>query len=435
MVSARQEDNRPCRVLQLRAMFRPLPLCIGLRYTSARRRNHFISFISLISMLGIFIGVTALITVLSVMNGFERELRERILGVAAHATLEGFSEPLRDWEHLAQQAADHPEVLGAAPYTEGQAMLTRRNQVTGAMLRGISPEHEPSVSDIHEHMIEGAYDSLEAGEFGIVLGSALARYLNVRVGERVTLIMPEANVTPAGVMPRLRRFTVTGIFEVGMHDFDRATAFIHIADGQRLMRKSEGEVSGVRLRLDDLFRARIVAEQLSATIDERVWVSDWTRQHQNLFRAVQTEKTVMFVILALIIAVAAFNIVSTLVMMVTDKQSDIAILRTLGLSPRGVMGIFLVQGTFIGVIGTLLGIVGGIALSLNVDAIMSGLESVLGFEMLPADIYYLTDLPSELQVSDITRIGLLAFGLSVVATLYPAWRASRVQPAEALRYD
>lgn len=422
-------------MLQSRAMFRPLPFCIGLRYTAARRRNHFISFISLISMLGIFIGVTALITVLSVMNGFERELRDRILGVAAHATLEGFSEPLADWPGLAEQAGNHPEVLGAAPYTERQVMLTRRDQVTGGLVRGVLPERERSVSDIHEHMIEGDYDSLEAGEYRVLLGSALARYLNARVGERVTMIMPEANVTPAGVMPRLRRFTVSGIFEVGMHDFDRATAFVHMADGQRLMRMSEEEVSGVRLRLDDMFRARTVADQLSATIPERIWVSDWTRQHANLFRAVQTEKTVMFVILALIIAVAVFNIVSTLVMMVTDKQADIAILRTLGLSPRGVMAIFLVQGTFIGMIGTLLGIGGGIALSLNIDAIMGGLENVFGFEMLPADIYYLTDLPSQLEVRDITRIGLLAFGLSIVATLYPAWRASRTQPAEALRYD
>ena len=416
-------------------MFRPLPFCIGLRYTAARRRNHFISFISLISMLGIFIGVTALITVLSVMNGFERELRERILGVAAHATLEGFSEPLSDWERLAGMAMDHPQVLGAAPYTEGQVMLIRRDQVTGGLIRGVLPEREPAVSDIHEHMVQGDYDSLEAGEFGILLGSALARHLNARVGDRVTLVMPEANVTPAGVMPRLRRFTVTGVFEVGMHDFDRATAFVHMADGQRLMRLEDNEVSGVRLRLEDMFRARSIAEQLSATIPERIWVSDWTRQHANLFRAVQTEKTVMFVILALIIAVAVFNIVSTLVMMVTDKQSDIAILRTLGLSPRGVMAIFLVQGTFIGIIGTILGIGGGIALSLNVDTIMSSLENVLGFEMLPADIYYLSDLPSELRTEDITRIGLLAFALSVLATLYPAWRASRTQPAEALRYD
>jgi len=355
-------------------MFRPLPFCIGLRYTAARRRNHFISFISLISMLGIFIGVTALITVLSVMNGFERELRERILGVAAHATLEGFSEPLSDWERLAGMAMDHPQVLGAAPYTEGQVMLIRRDQVTGGLIRGVLPEREPAVSDIHEHMVQGDYDSLEAGEFGILLGSALARHLNARVGDRVTLVMPEANVTPAGVMPRLRRFTVTGVFEVGMHDFDRATAFVHMADGQRLMRLEDNEVSGVRLRLEDMFRARSIAEQLSATIPERIWVSDWTRQHANLFRAVQTEKTVMFVILALIIAVAVFNIVSTLVMMVTDKQSDIAILRTLGLSPRGVMAIFLVQGTFIGIIGTILGIGGGIALSLNVDTIMSSLE-------------------------------------------------------------
>jgi len=416
-------------------MFRPLPLWIGLRYTAARRRNHFISFISLISMLGIFIGVTALITVLSVMNGFERELRERILGVAAHASIEGFNEPLSDWPRLAEAAADHPEVTGAAPYTEGQAMMVRRQQVTGAILRGILPEREPSVSDVEENMVAGSLETLAAGDYGIVLGSALARHLNVDTGDRVTLIMPEANVTPAGVMPRLRRFTVSGVFEVGMHEFDRSTAFIHLADGQRLMRLEDNQVSGVRLRLDDMFRARRVAEELTASIPDRVWVTDWTRRHANLFRAVQTEKTVMFVILTLIIAVAAFNIVSTLVMMVTDKRADIAILRTLGLSPRGVMGIFLIQGTVIGLVGTLLGIGGGIGLSLNVDTIMGGLETVLGFDMLPAEIYYLSDLPSELRTADITRIGLLAFALSVVATLYPAWRASRTEPAEALRYE
>lgn len=416
-------------------MFRPLPLWIGLRYTAARRRNHFISFISLISMLGIFIGVTALIAVLSVMNGFERELRDRILGVAAHATIEGFGEPLSDWERLAGTARDHPQVLGAAPYTEGQVMMMHRDQVTGALVRGILPEREPSVSDVDRHMVSGELTDLVRGEYGIILGSALARYLNLDQGDRVTLIMPEANVTPAGVMPRLRRFTVTGIFKVGMHEFDRSTAVIHMGDGQRLMRMDEDRVSGVRLRLDDMYRARMVAEELSAVIDDRVWVSDWTRQHSNLFRAVQTEKTVMFVILALIIAVAAFNIVSTLVMMVTDKQTDIAILRTLGVSPRGVMGIFLIQGVIIGVCGTVLGIGGGIGLSLNLDAIMGSLESAFGVELLPSDIYYLSDLPSELRIPDIVRIGLLSFGLSVVATLYPAWRASRTQPAEALRYE
>lgn len=416
-------------------MFRPLPFCIGLRYTAARRRNHFISFISLISMLGIFIGVAALIAVLSVMNGFERELRERVLGVAAHATLEGYGEPLADWQALAERAREHNEVEAAAPYTEGQAMLTRRGQTSGARVRGVVPDQESDVSDVDDNMVEGDFANLADGEFNVLLGKALAQQLGASVGDRVTLIMPEANVSPAGVTPRLRRFTVSGTFEVGMYDFDSTTAFIHIGDGRRLMRMGEDEVSGVRLRLDDMFRARTVADELSADMADPVRVSDWTRQHANLFRAVQTEKTVMFVILALIIAVAAFNIVSTLVMMVTDKQSDIAILRTLGMSPRGIMGIFLVQGTFIGVIGTVLGVGGGIALALNVDTIMASLENVFGINMLPSDIYYLTDLPSELRASDITRIGVLAFVLSIVATLYPAWKASRTQPAEALRYD
>lgn len=416
-------------------MFRPLSLAIGLRYTAAKRRNHFISFISLISMLGIFIGVAALIAVLSVMNGFERELRERVLGVAAHATLEGYSEPLRNWKELAATSREHAEVLAAAPYTEGQAMLNRRDQTSGARIRGVVPGEEVNVSDIHENMVEGEFDSLEDGEYNLLLGSALARQLNADLGDRVTLIVPEANVTPAGVTPRLRRFTVSGIFEVGMYDFDSTTAFIHMADGQRLLRLDGSEVTGVRLRLDDMFRARTVADQLSATIAEPVWVTDWTRQHANLFRAVQTEKTVMFVILALIIAVAVFNIVSTLIMMVTDKRADIAILRTLGMPPRSIMAIFLVQGTFIGVIGTALGIAGGSALAMNIDAIMGSLENVFGFNMLPPDIYYLTDLPSELRIVDITRIGILALGLSVLATLYPAWKASRTEPAEALRYD
>lgn len=416
-------------------MFHPLPLWIGLRYTAARRRNHFISFISLISMLGILIGVTALITVLSVMNGFERELRERILGVAAHATIEAFGQPLADWRGLAATAESHPEVVGAAPYVEAQAMLLRRQQNTGAVVRGVLPDREPSVSDVDRHMVSGELSDLVAGDYGMVLGSALARHLGVDRGDRVTLVMPEAHVTPAGITPRLRRFTVVGVFEIGMFEYDRSTAFVHIEDARRLMRMEGESVTGVRLRLDDMFRARAVATELSATIEDRVWVSDWTRRHANFFRAVQTEKTVMFVILTLIVAVAAFNIVSTLVMTVTDKQADIAILRTLGVSPRGVMGVFLVQGTVIGVFGTLFGIVGGIALTLNVDGIMSGLESVFGFELLPADIYYLSDLPYDLRVADIVRIGVLAFGLSVLATLYPAWRAARTQPAEALRYE
>ncbi|MEX1082562.1 MAG: lipoprotein-releasing ABC transporter permease subunit [Halofilum sp. (in: g-proteobacteria)] len=416
-------------------MFRPLPFWLGLRYTAAKRSNHFISFISLISILGILVGVTALITVLSVMNGFEKELRERILGVASHATISRYDGALQDWQRVAEQAHAHPEVRGTAPYIEGQVMFVKGEQVTGAMVRGVEPEHEPAVSDVDQNMVQGELNALQAGEYGVVLGAELAAFLGVDEGERVTVVTPEASVTPAGVMPRMKRFTVAGVFEVGMYDYDRSTAFVHVDDARTLMRMDDGGVTGVRLRLDDLFRAPAVSDELSVQLGRGHRVSDWTWRHANFFQAVRTEKTVMFVILALIVAVAAFNIVSTLVMMVTDKQSDIAILRTLGLSPRGVMGVFLVQGTLIGVLGTTLGVAGGVALSMNIGDIMLGLESVFGIDLLPSNIYYISDLPSDLQTTDVVRIGLLSLGLSVVATLYPAFRAARTQPAEALRYE
>ncbi len=416
-------------------MFRPLPFWLGLRYTAAKRSNHFISFISLISILGILVGVMALITVLSVMNGFEKELRERILGVASHATISRYEGALQDWQGIAETAQGHPEVTGTAPYVEGQVMFVKGSQVTGAMVRGVAPEQEPAVSDVHRNMLEGELDALEGGDYGVVLGSELAAYLGVERGDRVTVVTPETSVTPAGVMPRLKRFTVAGVFEVGMYEYDRSTGFIHLADARTLMRMEEGGVTGVRLRLDDMFRAPAVSDELSVELGSGYRVSDWTWRHANFFQAVRTEKTVMFVILALIVAVAAFNIVSTLVMMVTDKQSDIAILRTLGLSPRGVMGVFLVQGALIGVVGTALGVLGGVALSLNIGDIMPALESLFGIELLPSNIYYISDLPSDLQTTDVVRIGALSLGLSVVATLYPAFRAARTQPAEALRYE
>ncbi|MDX1610168.1 MAG: lipoprotein-releasing ABC transporter permease subunit [Halofilum sp. (in: g-proteobacteria)] len=415
-------------------MFQPLPIWLGLRYTAAKRRNHFISFISFISILGILVGVTALITVLSVMNGFERELRERILGVAAHATVTSLGGPMQDWEPVAETAAAHPQVLGTAPYVEGQVMLVSGGRVTGAQIRGVRPDREPQVSDIDENMTAGRLADLEAGEFGVVLGSRLAGYLGVETGDRVTMVTPEASVTPVGVLPRLKRFTVVGTFDVGMYEYDRSTALIHVEDASRLLRM-EGGVTGVRLRLDNMFQAPRVVADLKQRLDRNLWVSDWTHRHANFFRAVQTEKTVMFVILTLIVAVAAFNIVSTLVMTVTDKQADIAILRTLGLTPRGVMGVFLVQGTVIGLVGTLLGVASGIALSLNIGDVMTTLENLLNTDLLPADIYYISDLPSDLQWSDVVRITLLSAGLSVLATLYPAWRAARTRPAEALRYE
>ena len=416
-------------------MFHPLPLWLGLRYTAAKRRNHFISFISLTSILGILIGVTALITVLSVMNGFERELRERILGVVAHATITELGGPLRDWEGVADKAEGYDEVAGIAPYIEGQVMLVRGEQVTGSMLRGVMPQRETQVSDVAANMRTGELADLEAGEYGIVLGSALSRHLGVTKGERVTVVTPEASVTPVGVLPRLKRFTVTGVFEVGMYEYDRSTAFVHIDDARRLMRIEDQGVTGVRLRLDDMFRAPAVREAMAGDYARDYWVRDWTQRHSNFFRAVQTEKTVMFIILTLIVAVAAFNIVSTLVMTVQDKQADIAILRTLGVAPRGVMAIFLVQGCVIGLTGTLLGVAGGVALSLNIGDLMPALEGLFGVELLPADVYYISDLPSRLEIADVVNITLLSIGLSVLATLYPAHRAARTQPAEALRYE
>jgi len=415
-------------------MFRPLSLYVGLRYTRAKRRNHFISFISLTSMLGIALGVTALITVLSVMNGFEHELRTRILGMTAHATISGYGEPLRDWPQVAELAQDDPRVLGAAPFIQKEGMLVAGSRVNGSLVRGIDPNEESAVSDVGQKMVQGRLEALQAGEFNIVLGMDLARILGVRVGDKVTLVTPAANVTPAGMVPRLKRFTVSGLFQVGMYEYDSALALVHIDDAAILFRMP-GEVSGVQLKLDDMFRAPWVVRELAGSLPGTYRVSDWTQQHANFFRAIRTEKTVMFVILSLIVAVAAFNIVSTLVMVVTDKKADIAILRTLGLSPRGVMGVFMVQGTIIGLVGTLLGVMGGVLLALNVKTIVPAIERLFGVQFLPADVYYISELPSRLNALDVLHIGVLAFLLSVLATLYPAWNASRTQPAEALRYE
>lgn len=415
-------------------MYRPLQLFIGLRYTRAKRRNHFISFISLTSMLGIALGVTALITVLSVMNGFENELRQRILGMTSHATISGYGEELTNWAPLAGIAASHPHVLGSAPYIQKEGMLIHGQQVNGSLVRGVLPDEEPKVSDVAANMVSGSLDDLLAGEFRIILGIDLARILGVMVGDKVTLVTPSANVTPAGVMPRLKRFTVSGIFEVGMYEYDSALALIHLDDARKLFRMGEG-VTGLRLKLDDLFRAPFVSRELAESIPGIYQVRDWTQYHANFFRAIKTEKTVMFVILLLIVAVAAFNIVSTLVMVVTDKTTDIAILRTLGATPGSILGIFMVQGTVIGFVGTLLGLIGGVGLALNVETIVPAIESLFGVQFLPADVYYISDLPSELHWDDVLKITGVSFFISVIATLYPAWRASRTQPAESLRYE
>ena len=415
-------------------MYRPLQLFIGLRYTRAKRRNHFISFISLMSMLGIALGVTALITVLSVMNGFETELRQRILGMTSHATISAYGEALREWRELSTLSDKHPQVIGSAPYIQREGMLIYGQQVQGSVIRGILPEEEPAVSNIGEKMSEGRLEQLADGEYRIILGVDLARILGAFVGDRVTLVTPSANVTIAGVSPRMRRFTVVGIFDVGMYEYDSAMAYIHLEDARRLYRM-EGEITGLRLKLDDLFHAPRVSRELAQSIPGIYQVRDWTQYHANFFRAIQTEKTVMFIILLLIVAVAAFNIVSTMVMVVTDKTADIAILRTLGASPLSILGIFMVQGTVIGFIGTLLGLVGGVSLALNVETIVPAIEALLGTQFMPADVYYISDLPSELHLSDVVRITSLAFLISVLATFYPAWRASRTQPAESLRYE
>ena len=415
-------------------MMRPLPLFIGLRYIRAKRRNHFISFITLISMLGIAVGVTALITVLSVMNGFETELRERILSMTAHATIRAEGGALRDWRAVARLAEEDPRVLAAAPFVQAEGMLSAGQRVSATLVRGIDPVQEGRVDRIGELMVMGTLADLRPGGFGIVLGQDLARSLGVGPGDRVTLITPQASLTPAGVMPRLRRFTVVGIFAAGMYEYDSALSLIHLQDAQRLYRLGDA-VTGVRLRLADLFQVRRVVADLSRRLPARYWVSDWTRQHANFFRAIQIEKTTMFVILTLIVGVAAFNLVSTLVMAVVDKEADIAILRTLGLTPAGVMGVFTVQGTVIGVVGTLLGVAGGVALASNVERIVPAIEQLFGVQFLSAEVYYISELPSELHWGDVGLIAGVALALSLLASIYPAWRASRVQPAEALRYE
>jgi len=416
-------------------MFKPLPIAIGLRYTRAKRRNHFISFISVVSMIGLVLGVTALITVLSVMNGFERELRERILGMASHATIQAYDGSLRDWEVLSRRVEEvDPRVEAVAPYVAGEAMFSAFGNISGALVRGIDPEAEQRVARIGEHMIRGSLDDLQAGAFRVVLGHELALQLGLRVGDTVVLMAPQASVTPAGVLPRMRRFEVAGLFEVGMYEFDRGTAFIHLDDARAVFQTGEG-VTGLRLRLTDLMQAGLVSRDVANSLDGLFRVSDWTREHANLFRAIQMEKVVMFIILSLIVAVAAFNIVSTLVMLVTDKQSDIAILRTLGLKPSAVMLVFIVQGVVIGAVGVLLGVIGGVSLALNIDVVVPFIERVTGTQFLAADVYYISDLPSELRVEDVMRISGLAFALTLLATLFPAWRAARTRPAEALRYE
>jgi len=385
-------------------------------------------------MLGIALGVMALIVVLSVMNGFEKELRGRILGMVSHVTVSSYDGELQDWPALNEEVKVTPSIIGSAPYVEAEAMLSNRSSVSGAIIRGIDPVLEQTVSDIHEHMTFGDFSGLKAGEYGIILGSVLAGQLDVVPGDRVTMITPQSSASPVGFLPRLRRFKVVGLFEIGVHEYDRTTALIHSADASKLFRLNGG-VSGLRLKLDDIDKAPEVRRELRDRLSFDYWISDWTLRHANYFKAVQTEKRVMFIILSLIVAVAAFNIVSTLVMVVTDKQSDIAILRTIGVSPTSIMWVFMVQGTLIGFIGTLAGLSSGILVASYIDVIIPALEQFFQTQFLPTGVYPITDLPSDLQQSDVIKISVLSFFISMIATLYPALRASKTRPAEALSYE
>ncbi len=414
----------------------PFEWLVGLRYTRAGRRsgrNSFISFISLISMAGIGLGVAALIVVLSVMNGFQKEVRDRMLSVLAHIEVFDARGAMVDWRSAAKEAFLQPEVRGAAPYTEAQAMMTRDDTVRGVIVRGVLPQEEPKVSDVAAQVRQGKFSDLKAGEFNIVLGGELARALHARLGQKVTVLAPQGQVTPAGVLPRLKQFTVVGIFEAGHYEFDSSLAFIHLDDALKMFRMQAP--SGLRLKIADMQRAPQVAQELAHIMSGDVLIRDWSKQNRNWFAAVQTEKRMMFIILALIIAVAAFNLVSTLVMTVTDKQADIAILRTLGASPGSIMKIFMVQGALVGLSGTAIGVGLGVLVALNVDVIVPFIEHLLGVQFLPRDIYLISALPSDLRWPDVSMIGGVAVVLAFLATLYPSWWAARVKPAEALRYE
>tara|TARA_R110002167_G_scaffold9552_7_gene44146 strand:+ start:1642 stop:2889 length:1248 start_codon:yes stop_codon:yes gene_type:complete len=415
-------------------MFRPLSLYIGWRYTGAKRRNNFISFISLVSTLGLTLGVAVLILVLSVMNGFDRELRQRILGMVPHATLSGYQQELRDWPALIDRISKYPKVEGAAPYIEAQGMLTNRGQVQGTLVYGIDPVYEQRVSIIGNHMQQGRIEALKPGEFGIVLGDILSRMLGARVGDKVTLVLPEASISVAGVFPRLKRFTVVGVFKVGA-ELDASMAYIHLQDAAKIKRIDNDAVEGIRLKLDNLFDAPAEARRIAVAEGGKLRASDWTRTHGNLFQAIQLEKKMIGLLLFIIIAVAAFNIVSTLIMVVTDKRSDIAILRTMGVSSATIMRIFIIQGGVIGSFGTLVGTALGILLSLTVTDLIAWMEQLFNFQILSAEVYFISYLPSELRWDDVIVICASSLAISLLATIYPAYRAAQTKPAEALRYE
>ena len=409
-------------------------LWVGNRYVRSRSSNKFVSLISAISMLGIAIAVIVLIVVMSVVNGFERELKDRLLAMTSHASIESPDGNLRTADRLIDVAVGNPRVRAAAPYVDGQALLVFGKQLSGAELRGIEPDLENAVSGVGGVMQAGRLGELVPGAFNIVLGTELAAALDVGIGDKVTVTLAEGRVTPAGVIPRTKRFTVSGLYRVGMYEFDRRLAFISLNDAQRLYRKKDA-VTGVRLALTEIYEAPAIVREVALDYGELVLVSDWTRRHVNFFRSIQITKSILFVILMLVIAVAAFNIVSTLVMVVKDKQSDIAILKTVGAGPASILRIFVTQGSIIGVTGTVAGVALGILLAVNLESVVGFLESVFGIKFLAADVYFISDLPSELRYGDVARIAGIALALALVSTLYPAWVAARTAPAEALRYD
>lgn len=428
------------KIKSIIASFSVFELFVGMRYTRAKRKNHFISFISLTSMIGIALGVAALIIVLSVMNGFQKDLRTRILGVASHLEITGSNNTLSDWPNIAESSVKREHVLASAPYIAAQAMLSYGQGVQGAIIRGVLPAAEDKVADLGKSMRVGRLNDLRAGEFGIILGTDLAYNLGAQMGDKVVVMAPQGQFTPAGVVPRLKQFTVIGLFSSGMQEYDAGLALIHMDDAAKLYRM-DNKVSGVRLKLDDLFIAPNVAASISKDLNgasnptSAYYVTDWTQQHANFFKAVQMEKRVMFIILTLIVAVAAFNIVSTLVMAVTDKRADIAIMRTFGASPASIMAIFIVQGALIGLIGTLIGAVFGVIVALNIDVIIPFIEGLFHIQFLAKDVYQISEVPSDLIWPDVITIVIVSFVLSLLATLYPSWRASKINPAEALMYE
>jgi lipoprotein-releasing system permease protein len=407
---------------------------IGSRYVRSRSNNGFVSLISAISMLGIAIAVMVLIVVMSVVNGFERELKDRLLAMTSHASIEGVDGRLADSSELADLALKNARVTAAAPYVDGQALLVFEKQLSGAELRGIDPKMEETVSGIGGVMQTGSLLDLVAGEFNVVLGVELAEAMRVNVGDKVTVTLAEGMVTPAGVVPRMKRFTVSGIFRVGMYEFDRRLAFIHLRDAQKLFRMRDS-VTGVRLAVTEIYDAPAIVREVALANGEPVLVADWTRRHVNFFRSIQITKSILFVILLMVIAVAAFNIVSTLVMVVKDKQSDIAILRTIGARPMSILKIFVTQGSIVGITGTLAGVGLGVLLALNLESIIGFFESSLGIKFLAADVYFISDLPSDVQYGDVALVAVIALVLALISTIYPAWVAAKTAPAEALRYD